>query len=99
MASFTSFTALWKSITKLMFSRPTKPRSTPIRTKPPPPDTFALDGGPNDDHIRASHGTYNFPLETGKFYDVTGTTGLRFRANRAILTSTAPFAFYRQGRR
>jgi LPS-assembly protein len=54
---------------------------------------FALDGGPNDDHIRASHGTYNFALETGKFYDVTGTTGLRFRANRPILTSTAPFAF------
>jgi LPS-assembly protein len=54
---------------------------------------FALDGGPNDDHIRASHGTYNFALETGKFYDVTGTTGLRFNANRPILTSTAPFAF------
>jgi LPS-assembly protein len=54
---------------------------------------FALDGGPNDDHIRASHGTYNFALETGRFYDVTGTTGLRFRANRVILTSTAPFAF------
>ncbi|MGA8274137.1 MAG: putative LPS assembly protein LptD, partial [Candidatus Sulfotelmatobacter sp.] len=54
---------------------------------------FALDGGPNDDHIRASHGTYNFALETGKFYDVTGTTGLRFRANRVILTSTSPFAF------
>ncbi|HXP42297.1 MAG TPA: LPS assembly protein LptD [Candidatus Acidoferrales bacterium] len=54
---------------------------------------FALDGGPNDDHIRASHGSYNFALETGKFYDVTGTTGLRFRANRPILTSTAPFAF------
>lgn len=54
---------------------------------------FALDGGPNDDHIRASHGTYNFARETGKFYDVTGTTGLRFRANRVVLTSTAPFAF------
>src|SRR5271157_4133363 len=37
---------------------------------------FALDGGPNDDHIRASHGTYNFTSETGRFYDVTGTTGL-----------------------
>jgi len=54
---------------------------------------FALDGGPNDDHIRASHGTYNLELETGRFYDVTGTTGLRFRANKVILTSTAPFAF------
>ncbi|MGA2415831.1 MAG: LPS assembly protein LptD [Candidatus Sulfotelmatobacter sp.] len=54
---------------------------------------FALDGGPNDDHIRGSHGSYNLDLETGKFYDVTGTTGLRFRGNRVILTSTAPFAF------
>lgn len=54
---------------------------------------FALDGGPNDDHIRASRGTYNFALETGRFYDVTGTTGLRFRASRLTLTSTAPFAF------
>jgi LPS-assembly protein len=54
---------------------------------------FALDGGPNDDHIRASHGTYNLELETGRFYDVSGTTGLRFRPNRIILTSTAPFAF------
>ncbi len=54
---------------------------------------FALDGGPNDDHIRASHATYNLELETGRFYDVTGTTGLRFMGNRVILTSTAPFAF------
>ena len=54
---------------------------------------FALDGGPNDDHIRAARGTYNLALETGRFYDVTGTTGLRFRGNRVILTSTAPFAF------
>ena len=27
---------------------------------------FALDGGPSDDHIRASHGTYNLELETGQ---------------------------------
>ena len=53
----------------------------------------ALDGGLNDDHIRASHGTYNLALETGRFYDVTGTTGLRFRGDRVILTSTSPFAF------
>jgi LPS-assembly protein len=54
---------------------------------------LALDGGPNDDHIRASHGTYNFELETGKFYDTTGTTGIRFRQNRIVLTSPSPFAF------
>ena len=54
---------------------------------------FTIDGGPNDDHIRASHGTYNVTAETGRFYDVTATTGLRFSGSRAILTSTAPFAF------
>src|SRR5258708_1645990 len=54
---------------------------------------FSLDGGPNDDHIKASHGTYNLTSETRRFYDVTATTGLRFRGNRVVLTSTAPFAF------
>ncbi len=54
---------------------------------------FALDGGPNDDHIRASYATYNLDLETGRFYDVTGTTGLRYPSDRMTLTSTAPFAF------
>jgi LPS-assembly protein len=54
---------------------------------------FRLDGGPNDDHIQASHGTYNLTTETGRFYDVTGTTGLRFNGRTAVLTSTAPFAF------
>src|ERR1700733_14871391 len=30
---------------------------------------LTLDGGPNDDHIKASHGTYNVTAETGQFYD------------------------------
>jgi LPS-assembly protein len=54
---------------------------------------FTLDGGPNDDHLKASHGNYNLTAENGRFYDVTATTGLRFQENRVILTSTAPFAF------
>ena len=54
---------------------------------------FTIDGGPNDDHIKASHGTYNITAETGTFYDVTATTGLKFKGTRVILTSTAPFAF------
>ena len=54
---------------------------------------FTLDGGPNDDHLKASHGSYNLTTETGRFYDVAATTGLRFTGGRAILTSTAPFAF------
>jgi len=52
-----------------------------------------LDGGPNDEHIKASHGTYNLTAETGRFYDVTATTGLQVRGNFLLLTSTAPFAF------
>lgn len=54
---------------------------------------FQIDGGPNDDHIRASHGTYNVISETGSFYDVKATTGLEFKGSRTILTSTAPFSF------
>jgi len=54
---------------------------------------FHLDGGPNDDHIKASRGNYNLTAETGRFYDVTATTGFRFHGSRMILTSTAPFAF------
>jgi LPS-assembly protein len=54
---------------------------------------LTLDGGPNDDHLKASHGTYNLVSESGRFYDVSATTGLRFQGGRAILTSTAPFAF------
>lgn len=54
---------------------------------------FHLDGGPNDDHIRASHGTYNFLTETGRFYDVNATTGFHLERNRLVLTSTAPFSF------
>jgi LPS-assembly protein len=52
-----------------------------------------LDGGPNDEHIEASHGTYNVRTATGTFYDVVGTTGLRARGGRNVLTSSNPFAF------
>src|SRR5262249_58671167 len=38
-----------------------------------------LDGGPRDMHIASSHGVYNIHTQTGKFYDVNGTTGARFR--------------------
>jgi LPS-assembly protein len=54
---------------------------------------FRLDGGPDDEHIKASHGTYNVTAETGRFYDVTATTGFHLRSKTIVLTSTAPFAF------
>ncbi|MFI5118472.1 MAG: LPS-assembly protein LptD [Terriglobales bacterium] len=52
-----------------------------------------LDGGPYDEHVEASHGTYNIRTETGTFYSVIGTVGLRLRKSRYVLTTSNPFAF------
>jgi LPS-assembly protein len=52
-----------------------------------------LDGGPYDEHVEASHGTYNIRTETGTFYSVVGTIGLRLRKSRYVLTTSNPFAF------
>ena len=52
-----------------------------------------LDGGPNDEHIEATHGTYNVRAETGRFENVVGTTGIRFRGTRITLTTPNPFSF------
>lgn len=52
-----------------------------------------LDGGPYDEHVSASHGTYNIRTETGTFYSVLGTAGFRIRKSRYVLTSSNPFAF------
>jgi LPS-assembly protein len=52
-----------------------------------------LDGGPNDEHIEATHGTYNIRAETGTFEDVVGTIGMRVRGKHLILTSSNPFSF------
>src|ERR1700722_4917789 len=52
-----------------------------------------LDGGPYDEHIEASHGTYNIRTESGTFYSVIGTVGFQMRKSRYVLTTTNPFAF------
>jgi LPS-assembly protein len=52
-----------------------------------------LDGGPHDEHIEATHGTYNVQKQAGQFYDVVGTTGARFKGRSVTLTSSNPFAF------
>jgi LPS-assembly protein len=52
-----------------------------------------LDGGPDDEHIKASRGAYNIRSESGRFEIVTGTTGMRLKSARLILTSPNPFAF------
>ncbi len=52
-----------------------------------------LDGGPYDEHVEASHGTYNIHTETGTFYSVIGTVGLKLRKSTYVLGTTNPFAF------
>lgn len=52
-----------------------------------------LDGGSRDVHVSASHAIYNVRSRTGKFYDVTGTTGTRLQGKNVTLTSSNPIAF------
>ena len=54
---------------------------------------LVFDGGPNDEHLEADHATYNVKTDSGKFYDVNGTTGARFRGRHVVLTSSNPFFF------
>src|SRR5579862_3393659 len=52
-----------------------------------------LDGGPNDEHVEATHATYNIKTETGRFEHVSGSIGVRRRGIRLLLTSSNPFFF------
>jgi len=52
-----------------------------------------LDGGPYDEHVVASHGTYNVRTEVGKFYSAVGTIGFQGRRSRYVLATSNPFAF------
>src|SRR5690348_14344048 len=54
---------------------------------------IVFDGGPHDEHLEADHATYNAHTDRGKFYDVKGTTGARFRGRQVVLTSSNPFFF------
>jgi len=52
-----------------------------------------LDGGPYDEHVEASHSTYNIRTQVGTFYSVIGTVGFRVGKSRYVLTTSNPFAF------
>ena len=54
---------------------------------------FSLDGGRRDIHISGREGTYNLHSQTGKFYDVRGSTGARFKGRSVTLTSSSPLSF------
>ncbi|HTH53486.1 MAG TPA: LPS assembly protein LptD [Edaphobacter sp.] len=49
-------------------------------------------GGQNNESISASHGTMNLKTQTGKFYDVKGTTGFR-PTGRPVYDNGQPFIF------
>ncbi len=50
-------------------------------------------GGPSDANIAASHGDMRLDMHTARFYDVSGSLGVR-RAGRTVVYSTAnPFLF------
>lgn len=52
-----------------------------------------LEGGPNEEHVEATRGTYNIQKETGRFEHVTGSIGFKPHKKRIILTGPNPFFF------
>lgn len=53
-----------------------------------------LSGGAEDLLIQATRAEYNLTTQNGKFYDVLGTAGMKYRGGpRAVLTTTNPFTF------
>ncbi len=50
-------------------------------------------GGKNHEEIRASHGTVNLKTQTGRFYDVTGSVGVKTGGKRLTYVTANPFLF------
>lgn len=50
-------------------------------------------GGPNHEEISASHGSMNLTKQTGQFYDVKGSVGLKATDRSNIYVSSNPFLF------
>jgi LPS-assembly protein len=47
-----------------------------------------LTGRGNDEHIEATHGTYNLRTDTGRFYEVHGSVGLLRASAAPVVTTT-----------
>lgn len=55
-----------------------------------------VSGGRNNESISASHGTMNLKTQTGRFYDVKGSVGLRpggLTGNKPVYDNGQPFLF------
>ena len=51
------------------------------------------DGGTHNEHLVGTHATYDVSRDTGTFYDVTGSTGIKVKNQAMFLTSSTPFFF------
>ncbi len=52
-----------------------------------------VSGGPNHEDVLASHGTMNLNKQTGTFYDVTGSVGVKNTGRSMTYSSSNPFLF------
>ena len=52
-----------------------------------------MTGGPNNELITATHGTLNTKTQTGRFYDVSGSVGLKQSASKLVYANSNPFLF------
>jgi len=52
-----------------------------------------VSGGPNHEDIQASHGTMNLNQQTGRFYDVTGSVGVKNSGRGMTYANSNPFLF------
>lgn len=50
-------------------------------------------GGANHESITASHGTINLNKQTGRFYDVAGSVGLKSSGHKVVYANGRPFLF------
>lgn len=50
-----------------------------------------LNGGPDSEDISASHGVMNLNAETGTFYDVIGSIGVKLSSRQSVFTTPNPF--------
>ncbi len=50
-----------------------------------------LDGGPDNEEISASHGVVNLDAQTGNFYDVIGSVGVKRAGSKKLYTTPNPF--------
>ena len=52
-----------------------------------------FDGGPHNDRLVGTHATYDVSRDTGVFYDVVGSSGVKVKNKDMFLTSSTPFFF------